>query len=162
MSERSEGLGSSRHGAGAQGNVRDLINRLRSNRSRPSSSSLPQPSLSSSNPRPRSPHTHRSVSEELAARFRGGSGARSSVARRHRPPLPEKAGKTFVRNVFLIPDPDTIMVPKGVDRQKLYENGYVVSFLELNTSWNEEKVRDTIMEAFQDVLPSPGESVPPM
>lgn len=139
--------------------VRELIERLYA---RGTNSSLPTASSRPAAERSRSPH--RSVSEELEARFPS-TFRRSFPQDRHishsrltrRPSArqrePEKGGKPFVRNVFLIPDPSNNYVPKGVDRQRLYEDGYVVNFLELNTAWDEERVASVLSKAFKDVLP---------
>ena len=106
---------------------------------------------------PRRPLTRRSthVNEELASRFpatytrpRRPLSIRSQQSRS----IPQKTGKVFTRNIFLIPDPKTTSVPRGVSRQRLYEKGLVMNFIEFHTSWDEKKMTNVIEKAFESVL----------
>ena len=62
-------------------------------------------------------------------------------------------GRSFTRTIFLL-HPHEDVIPRGTQRQIMYEEGRVVDFVELHTSWNENRIRNTISDVFESVLPN--------
>ena len=112
-----------------------------------------------------------SVQEEMSARFRqcssdGTESCSTSVARRSRFPAARYSpytraaqqrapAKSFTRTIFLLQH-DEYFIPRGLQRQNMYEQGRVVDFVEMSPSWSEEQVRMTINDVFSKVLSDSG------
>ena len=61
------------------------------------------------------------------------------------------AGRTFSRTIFLLHH-DECTIPRGPQRQLMYEEGRVVDFVELQTTWNEDIIYRAIEDIFADVF----------
>ena len=83
-------------------------------------------------------------------RFMPYSRQRSSVPRTRAMPL-NVQGRTFTRTVFLLHQQESL-IPRGLQRQNMYDEGRVVDFVELNTSWCSDTIHACIEDLFGSVL----------
>ena len=62
------------------------------------------------------------------------------------------SGRAFTRTIFLL-DHEEDSIPRGPDRQLMYEEGRVVDFVELNTAMTDDAVYTAIESVFTSILP---------
>ena len=107
---------------------------------------------------------YRNVSSELEERFPSHQRAAYNPRRTYTRPMlprstpsstarrqPRSIGKTFTRDVVLLSNEEEI-VPRGSTRSDLYDEGRIVSMVDFNTSWDEERVRAKVEECFSNFL----------
>lgn len=65
---------------------------------------------------------------------------------------PSRENSIYAKEVILLPDPATDLLPRRAQRAWLFENGHVKSAVEFNTGWNEARVKQAIKESFAPIL----------
>lgn len=134
----------------SRGGIRELLNRP-TQASGSIQTGVRSPHVMSAQARSSTIAASRSISDELQERFRGGTRFRDTHRRstsRQRSLATQSAtmGKPYTRNIFLVPECMSA-VPKGYDKQRMYEEGMVMNFVQLYTGWEEEKL-ETIKSLF--------------
>ena len=131
--------------------IRELVQRLGRRTSQSQNITEPPPTAAS---------VHASVQEEMGSRFaQCGPGSTRSLRRLRVTPYSQHprtratkvVGRSFTRTIFLLNQQD-FLLPRGYERQNMYEEGRVVDFVELHTSWSDDRVRRAIEEVFSNVL----------
>lgn len=60
--------------------------------------------------------------------------------------------QSFTKEVILLPDHTTTLVPRRAVKAWLFENGHIKSALEFCCDWDSDRVIQAIMTAFQPVV----------
>eukprot|EP00794_Sanderia_malayensis_P014581 gene14581-16084_t len=113
------------------------------------------PSLPSQEPGPStSMATPRNVMPSRRPTFQSRVQRRSTnnSCTRHTKNVKVEKDKTYVKDVILLPSPATKVIPKGKERERLFSSGFVLSSFNLNTTENEDTIRNKLEEGFKDVL----------
>ena len=64
-----------------------------------------------------------------------------------------------LKEIILLPSPSTNIVPKYAAKADLHKRGFIMDMVPIERSWSESKIRDKIIEVFENVLRVKGDNV---
>ncbi|XP_039524561.1 uncharacterized protein LOC120477165 isoform X1 [Pimephales promelas] len=97
----------------------------------------------------RLPQTRPTPAFQFARNF-SGEASRGTVNMRRR--CQRNTGGPFIREVCLLTSPETTVVPKGMARVQLLNNGYIISGVQFQKRWNFQQVLQHIHSIFESKL----------